>query len=89
MKDLKEIKNLKNPPFLVIDDTTHYTSEELASGLSEKELADYKKNKKAIKQLFVAPPSEEETYPTVSTIRRILGIAKTAAVILILILSLL
>lgn len=89
MKDLKEIKNLEDKPFIVIDDTFHYTPEELASGLSEEELAKYKKNKEEIKQLFIPPPSEEETYPTVSTIRKILGIVKTAGVILILILSLL
>lgn len=89
MKDLKEIKNLKDSSFKVIDDTSHYTAEELASGLSEVELANYKKNKEKIKQLFIQPPPEEETYPTVSTIRKILGIAKTAGVILILILSLL
>lgn len=89
MKDLKEIKNLEEKPFIVIDDTSNYTAEELASGLSEEELAKYKKNKEKIKQLFIPPPSEEETYPTVSTIRKILGIVKTAGVILILILSLL
>jgi len=89
MKDLKEIKNLKNSSFKVIDDTSQYTSEELASGLSEDELANYKKNKDEIKQLFVPPPPEEETYPTISTIRKILGLAKTAGVIIILILSLL
>ena len=89
MKDLKEIKNLKDSSFKVIEDTSHYTAEERASGLSEVELANYKKNKEKIKQLFIQPPPEEETYPTVSAIRKILGIAKTAGVILILILSLL
>ena len=89
MKDLKEIKNLKDSSFKVIDDTSQYTAEELASGLSEEELANYKKNKEEIKQLLIPPPSEEETYPTVSTIRKILKLAKTAGVIIILILSLL
>ncbi len=89
MKDLKEIKNLEDKPFIVIDDTSQYTAEELAIGLSEEELANYKKNKEEIKHLLIQPPSEEETYPTVSTIRKILSVAKTAGVILILILSLL
>ena len=89
MKDLKEIKNLEDKPFIVIDDTSHYTPEELASGLSEKELADYKKNKEAIKQLFVIPPSEEETYPTVSTIRKVLYVVRRVGAIVLLILSLL
>lgn len=75
--------------FIVIDDTTGYTDEELASGLSEKELTDYKKNKNELRKLIVLPPPEEETYPEVSTIRKILGVAKTAGVIIILILSLL
>lgn len=89
MKDIYEIKNLKEKSFIIIDDTAGYTDEELASGLSEKELTDYKKNKKELKQLLVLPPPEEETYPAVSTIRKILGLAKTASVIIILILSLL
>lgn len=89
MKDLKEIQSLKNSPFKVIDDTVEYTVEELASGLSEEELASYKKNKEEIKQLLIPPAPEEETYPTISTIRKILDIAKTAGVVIILILSLL
>jgi hypothetical protein len=89
MKDLKEIKNLEKSSFKVIDDTSHFTAEELESGLSEEELDNYKKNKEEIKQLFIPPPSEEETYPTISTIRKILNVAKTAGVIIILILSLL
>ncbi|MHB8905765.1 MAG: hypothetical protein ACYC6D_06535 [Melioribacteraceae bacterium] len=89
LKDLNKIKNLKEKSFVIIDDTAGYSDEELASGLSEKELTDYKKNKKELKKLIVLPPSEEETYPEVSTIRKILGVAKTAGVIIILILSLL
>lgn len=88
MKDLKEIKNLARSSFKVIDDTSRYTSEEVASGLSEEELDNYKKNKDEIKQLLIQSPSEEQKYPALSTIRKILGIAKTAAVIIILILSL-
>jgi hypothetical protein len=89
MKDLNEIKKIKEKSFIIIDDTAGYTDEELASGLSEKELTDYKKNKKELKQLMFLPPPEEETYPEVSTIRKILSVAKTAGVIIILILSLL
>ena len=87
LKDLNEIKKLKEKSFIIIDDTAGYSDEELASGLSEKELTDYKKNKKELKELLVLPPPEEETYPEVSTIRKILGVAKTAGVIIILILS--
>jgi len=87
MKDLKKIKNLKENPFIVIDDTSSFSAEELASGLSDEELARYKKNKDAIKQLIKAPPSEEETYPTLAKIRKILGVAKTIGVIIILLLS--
>lgn len=89
MKDLKEIKKLGNSHFTVIDDSSNYTAEELASGLSEEELFNYKKNKEKLKELLTPPPAEDETYPAISTIRKILGAAKTAAVILILILSLL
>ncbi len=87
MKDLKKIKNLKENPFIVIDDTSSFSAEELASGLSDEELARYKKNKDAIKQLIKAPPSEEETYHTLAKIRKILGVAKTIGVIIILLLS--
>lgn len=89
MKDLKEIKKLGNSHFTVIDDSSNYTAEELASGLSEEELFNYKKNKEKLKELLTPPPAEDETYPAISMIRKILGAAKTAAVILILILSLL
>ncbi|NJD22265.1 MAG: hypothetical protein FIA82_06290 [Melioribacter sp.] len=89
MKDLKEIKDLKENPFIVIDDTSSFSAEELASGLSDEELARYKKNKEAVKQLIKAPPSEEETYPTLAKIRNILGVAKTIGVIIILLLSIL
>ena len=89
MKDLHEIKDLKENPFIVIDDTSSYSTEELASGLSEEELARYKKNKEKVKSLFKAPPSEEETYPTIAEIRKILGVAKTIGVIIILLLSIL
>ena len=89
MKDLHEIKDLKGNPFIVIDDTSSYSAEELASGLSEEELARYKKNKREIMQLLKAPPSEEETYPTIAKIRNILGVAKTIGVIIILLLSIL
>lgn len=89
MKDIPEIKNLHESPFIIFDDSKTFTKEELESGLSEKELADYKKNKEAIKEMMKAPPSEEETYPTVSKIRKILGVAKTIGVIVIMILSLL
>ncbi|MFA7228579.1 MAG: hypothetical protein WC061_06040 [Melioribacteraceae bacterium] len=88
-KDLDEIKKLNEKQFIIIDDTSHYTNEELASGLSAEELARYKINKNKIMQLLTTPQSEEDKYPTVSTIRKILGIAKTAAVIIILILSIL
>ncbi len=89
MKDLQEIKGLKENPFIVIDDTSSFSTDELASGLSDEELARYKKNKDAIKQLIKAPPSEEETYPTLAKIRKILGVAKTIGVIIILLLSIL
>jgi hypothetical protein len=89
MKDLKEIKNLEEKPFIVIDDTSNYTAEELASGLSEEELAKYKKNKEKIKQLLLPPPSEEETYPTISTIRKVLYVVRRVGAIVLLILSLL
>jgi len=89
MKDLKEIRNLTDNPFKIIDDTAHYTEDELSSGLSGEELASYKKNKEMIKQLLIPPPGEEETYPAIATVRKILGVAKTAAVIIIMILSLL
>lgn len=89
MKDLQEIKNLKGNPFIVIDDTSSFSADELASGLSEEELARYKKNKEAVKSLIKLPPSEEETYPTIAKIRKILGAAKTIGVIIILLLSIL
>ncbi len=89
MKDLQKIKDLKENPFIVIDDTSNFSAEELESGLSDKELARYKKNKEAVKQLIKAPPPEEETYPTLAKIRTILGVAKTIGVIIILLLSIL
>jgi hypothetical protein len=89
IKDLREIKYLKEKAFLIIDDTAGYTDEELASGLSEKDLTDYKNNKKELMKLITLPPSEEIAYPTVSTIRKIWGLTKTVGVIIILILSLL
>lgn len=89
MKDLQEIKNLKGNPFIVIDDTSSFSADELASGLSEGELARYKKNKEAVKSLIKLPPSEEETYPAIAKIRKILGAAKTIGVIIILLLSIL
>lgn len=89
MKDLKEIKALGKSAFIVIDDTSRFTAEELSSGLSEEELNNYKKNKDETKQILVPPPSEEELYPAISTIRKILQVAKTAGVIIILILSIL
>jgi len=89
MKDLHQIKDLKGNPFIVIDDTSTFSQDELASGLSEEELTRYKKNKEKIIQLFKAPPSEEETYPTIAKIRKILGVAKTIGVIIILLLSVL
>lgn len=89
MKDLKKIKDLKENPFIVIDDTSSFTAEELASGLSDEELARYKKNKEAVKQLLKVPPSEENTYPTLAKIRSILGAVKTIGVIIILLLSIL
>ncbi|MBI5729697.1 MAG: hypothetical protein HY963_01030 [Ignavibacteriales bacterium] len=89
MKDLKKIKNLRENPFIVIDDTSNFSEDELASGLSEEELVRYKKNKEAIKRLIKLPPSEEETYPTIAKIRNILGVAKTIGVIIILLLSIL
>lgn len=89
MKDLQEIKNLKGNPFIVIDDTSSFSADELASGLSEEELARYKKNKEAVKSLIKLPPSEEETYHAIAKIRKILGAAKTIGVIIILLLSIL
>lgn len=89
MKDLQEIKNLKGNPFIVIDDTSSFSVDELASGLSEEELARYKKNKAAVKSLIKLPPSEEETYPAIAIIRKILGAAQTIGVIIILLLSIL
>lgn len=87
MKDLKKIKDLKENPFIVIDDTSNFSIEELASGLSDEELARYRKNKNAIKLLIKAPSSEEETYSTLAKIRNLLGVAKTIDVIIILLLS--
>ena len=89
MKDLKEIKNLRENPFIVIDDTSSFSTDELASGLSEEELARYKNNKEAIKRLLKLPPSEEESYSTLVKIRNILGISKTIGVMIILLLSIL
>jgi hypothetical protein len=88
MKDLKEIKGLKGKPFIIIDDTAKYTAEELASGLSEEELASYKKNKDATKEIMTPPKSEEETYPLITKIRKVLGTAQTIGAIIILIISL-
>ncbi len=89
MKDLQKIKNLKENLFIVIDNTSNFSADELASGLSEEELVRYKKNKEAIKRLIKLPPSEEETYPTIAKIRNVLGVAKTIGVIIILLLSIL
>jgi len=89
MKDLQKIKNLRENPFIVIDDTSSFSTDELASGLSEEELAQYKKNKEKIMRLLIIPPSEEETYPTLAKIRNILGAAQTIGVIIILFLSIL
>ncbi len=89
MKDIKQIGSLRDNQFIIVDDTARYSAEELSSGLSEKELEAYRSNKEIIKELIIPPPSEENTYPAVSVIRKILGIAKNAAVILILIVSLL
>ena len=87
MNDLKKIKDLKENPFIVIDDTTNFSDDELSSGLSEKELAAYKKNKGTIKSLLKLPPSEEETYPTIAKVRSILNVVKTIGVAIILLLS--
>lgn len=89
MKDLQEIKNLKRNSFIVIDDTSSFSADELASGLSEEELARYKKNKETVKNLIKLRPSEEKTYPTIVKIRKILGVVKTIGVIIILLLSIL
>lgn len=89
MKDLQKIKMLNEDDFIVIDDTANFSEDDLAGGLSEKELTSYKKNKEAIKRLIKLPPSEEETYPTIAKIRNILGAAKTIGVIIILLLSIL
>lgn len=87
-KDLPFIKSELAKFFLIVDDTTEYTPDELSSGLSKNELDNYRKNKKKLKEVFVPPPSEESTYPTVAMLRKILGIAKTIGVIIIFILSL-
>ena len=89
MKDLQEIKNLRENLFIIIDDTSNFTTDELASGLSDEELARYKRNKDAAKSLIKLPPSEEKVYPTLAKIRKILGVAKTIGVIIIMLLSLL
>ena len=65
------------------------TKEERKSGLSEDELKRYKNNKSYLKSLMRLPPNEEVEYPEVFAIRKVLGIAKTVGVIIILLLSIL
>jgi hypothetical protein len=89
MKDLDRIRKPVQRQFIIIDDTSHFTEAELESGLSEKELKEYRKNKNEIKELLKPPVSEEEKYPGITDFRNILDIAKKAGVIIILILSLL
>jgi hypothetical protein len=89
MKDLKKIKNLKENPFIVVDDTSSFSTEELSAGLSEEELVQYKKNKKFIMELLKLPPSEEATYPLLAKIRKILSVSQTVGAIIIMLLSVL
>ena len=89
MKDLKKIKNLKENPFIVVDDTSSFSTEELSAGLSEEELARYKNNKELILQLLKVPPSEEATYPLLAKIRKLLSVSQTAGAIIIMLLSIL
>lgn len=65
------------------------TEAERKSGLSDEELNRYMNNKAYLKSLMKLPPNESETYPTVSAIRQVLGVAKTVGVIIILLLSIL
>lgn len=87
-KDLKEIKYLTEKPFMIIDDTIKFSADELSSGLSETELCAYKKNKDETKNILVPPPSEEEAYPLITKVRKILGAAQTIGAIVIFILCL-
>jgi hypothetical protein len=88
LKDLKKVKGVDDKSF-IIEDTLKYSKDELASGLSGKELEGYSKNKEELKQLIKSPPSEEDTYPLMAKIRKILGNAQTIGAVIILILSLL
>ncbi len=65
------------------------TKEERESGLTEDELKRYKNNKSHLKSLMKLPPNEAVEYPEVFAIRKVLGIAKTVGVIIILLLSIL
>lgn len=87
-KDLEKLKIIERKHVVIIDDTSAIDDEEFASGLSEDELAAYKKNKKEMKLNFNPPPDEEKTYPTLSTIRKILKAAEFVGCLIILVLSL-
>jgi hypothetical protein len=87
-KDLKKIKGIDEKSFMIID-SMKYSEEELASGLSAKDLEGYKKNKEELKQLVKPQQSEEVTYPFLAWVRKILGNAKEVGAIIVLILSLL
>ncbi len=88
-KDLNKIKDIDDKSFIIIDDTVKYTKDELASGLSEKELENYNKNKAELRNLVNLSSSEGDTYPTLSKIRKMLLDAKRIGAVIILILSLL
>lgn len=65
------------------------SKEEIQSGLTDDELERYMKNKSFLKSLMKLPPNEAEVYPEVHKLRQLLGIAKTAGVLIILLLSIL
>jgi hypothetical protein len=88
LKDLEKMRGVDEKSF-IIEDTLKYSKDELASGLSEKELGGYKKNKEELKNLYKPPVSEEDTYPTLAKTRKFLEVAKKVGAVIILILSLL
>ncbi len=88
LKDAVELNRSILKEFKIVDDSSNFTAEELASGLTEEELKAYRKNKDDLRKILKPPDSEEKLYPEISTLRKILNIAKTAGVIIILLLSL-
>lgn len=89
LKDLEKINGVDKNLFTVIDSTGKYSGDELASGLSDKELENYNKNKETLKKLHNQTRSDEDEYPVLTKSRKFLDIAKKAGAVIILILSLL